>query len=493
MKELQSFARALRAELGRRRDRARPRGGRAADLRHRERRPRVARRVRRRAGQPRRARHRRPRRRPRGDGPGSRHAARPAAQRARRRSARRSRRTCATAARPATARATLERPSNRLTSAWPSGAASCNERTARSWRACTALDVGTEFAKALVFEIGPDGRAIVRGVGRRRQGLAHMQSGTVADIIGRRRQLPGRPPGSGGDGRLSLQPGHRRHRRRASEGLHHERQPGAQEAGYADHGARARLADRGRRARGDPRGGADHHLGDRPAQRRCAPRPCRRDRCHDRRLLGHQPGQLPGPSRPASASSTPSRRSSIWAPCRPWPAMLDLDLVAIVAEPYAVARCMDDDQVQQAGALFIDVGGGTTDIALVRQGGIEGTRMFALGGRAFTKSLADRLELPFARAEEIKVDFAKGVTGRPPPGGRTDRQRGRRCVGGRRRAGARGVRQDGDAARPRLPVRWRRAAAADRRRPARPGVRSPLSRLRDRRRSSRSRSPRSAR
>ena len=89
--------------------------------------------------------------------------------------------------------------------------------------------------------------------------------------------------------------------------------------------------------------------------------------------------------------------------------MLDLELVAIVAEPYAVARCMDDQQVQQAGALFIDVGGGTTDVALVRQGGIEGTRMFALGGRAFTKSLADRLELPFGRAEEIKVDFAKGV------------------------------------------------------------------------------------
>jgi cell division protein FtsA len=35
--------------------------------------------------------------------------------------------------------------------------------------------------------------------------------------------------------------------------------------------------------------------------------------------------------------------------------------------------------------------------------------MFALGGRAFTKSLADRMELPFARAEELKIDYAKGV------------------------------------------------------------------------------------
>ena len=51
-----------------------------------------------------------------------------------------------------------------------------------SLTACTSLDVGTEFAKALVFEIDDDRHAVVRGVGKRRQGLAHMQSGTVADI-----------------------------------------------------------------------------------------------------------------------------------------------------------------------------------------------------------------------------------------------------------------------------------------------------------------------
>ena len=48
--------------------------------------------------------------------------------------------------------------------------------------AFTALDIGTEFAKALVFDIDDTGIATVRGVGRKRQGLAHMQSGTVADI-----------------------------------------------------------------------------------------------------------------------------------------------------------------------------------------------------------------------------------------------------------------------------------------------------------------------
>src|SRR5204862_2106539 len=88
---------------------------------------------------------------------------------------------------------------------------------------------------------------------------------------------------------------------------------------------------------------------------------------------------------------------------------LDLELLEIVAEPYAVARVLGSEQVRQAGALFVDVGGGTTDVALVRQGGIEGTRMFALGGRAFTKSLADRLDLPFPRAESAKVDYARGL------------------------------------------------------------------------------------
>ena len=46
--------------------------------------------------------------------------------------------------------------------------------------------------------------------------------------------------------------------------------------------------------------------------------------------------------------------------------------------------------------------------------------MFALGGRAFTKSLADRLDLPFPRAEALKVDYARGLDGRA-----TERGRGR--------------------------------------------------------------------
>jgi len=89
-------------------------------------------------------------------------------------------------------------------------------------------------------------------------------------------------------------------------------------------------------------------------------------------------------------------------------AELDLELVATVAEPYAMARCAATDEVYDAGGIFIDIGGGTTDVALVRNGGIEGTRMFPIGGRAFTKKIASRFGISFPDAEAIKLRHSKG-------------------------------------------------------------------------------------
>lgn len=87
---------------------------------------------------------------------------------------------------------------------------------------------------------------------------------------------------------------------------------------------------------------------------------------------------------------------------------LDLSLVAVVAEPYALARCLSTNASEDSGALFIDIGGGTTDIALVRQGGIEETRMFALGGRTFTRRLATAKGVSIRDAESIKLSYSTG-------------------------------------------------------------------------------------
>lgn len=85
-------------------------------------------------------------------------------------------------------------------------------------------------------------------------------------------------------------------------------------------------------------------------------------------------------------------------------AELELDLLTIAAEPFAVARCLSDEDLS---AIFIDVGGGTTDLALVRGGGELTTKMFAVGGRTFTKRIAHTLNISQTEAEQIKLDYSQ--------------------------------------------------------------------------------------
>ena len=90
---------------------------------------------------------------------------------------------------------------------------------------------------------------------------------------------------------------------------------------------------------------------------------------------------------------------------------LGIDLISIAAEPYAVARSVDYDDVLDFSAIFVDIGGGTTDIAVVRNGGLEGTKMFSLGGRAFTKRLSQELNIGFEEAETLKIKYSEGKLG----------------------------------------------------------------------------------
>jgi cell division protein FtsA len=86
---------------------------------------------------------------------------------------------------------------------------------------------------------------------------------------------------------------------------------------------------------------------------------------------------------------------------------LGLDLIGIAAEPYAVAKCTGGVEGADFSAIFIDMGGGTTDVAVVRGGGLEGTKTFAIGGRAFTKRIARELNISFNQAEEVKISYSE--------------------------------------------------------------------------------------
>lgn len=90
-------------------------------------------------------------------------------------------------------------------------------------------------------------------------------------------------------------------------------------------------------------------------------------------------------------------------------AELDLELLAVAAEPFAVARSVvGDDPNASVSAILMDVGGGTTDIAVVNEGGVEGTKMFGIGGRAFTHAIERELDVDFVKAEALKLSLSGG-------------------------------------------------------------------------------------
>jgi len=87
-------------------------------------------------------------------------------------------------------------------------------------------------------------------------------------------------------------------------------------------------------------------------------------------------------------------------------AELDRELMAIMAEPYSVGRLLGGTELQGYSGIFIDVGGGTTDLSIVIDGSVVDTKMFNLGGRAFTKRLTQALNISSEEAEEVKIAFA---------------------------------------------------------------------------------------
>lgn len=272
--------------------------------------------------------------------------------------------------------------------------------------AIAALDIGTEVAKALVLSVehDPEGRlvGVVRGSGRRGQGLTHMQSGTVSDIdavvancrtaVEAAAEMADRRPMA------------------AVIGIAGELVKGTTAVSTARRDDAQRPLDEAELARLVTR-----------AQERALREAEERIRWEsgvdrlDVRLVHAAIVEMRIDGYPVSnpigftGAQVELHLFNAFAPMVHLGALqsvanaLKLDLLGVIAEPYAVATCLDPGELGDAGAVFIDVGGGTTDVALVRGGGISGTKMLALGGRAFTKGLAERLGLSFADAERAKL------------------------------------------------------------------------------------------
>ena len=87
---------------------------------------------------------------------------------------------------------------------------------------------------------------------------------------------------------------------------------------------------------------------------------------------------------------------------------LDLQIASIVTQPFAVSRAFAGSWDSDFSGIFIDVGGGTTDVALVQNGDTIQTQMYAFGGRAFTKKIAQSMDVSYSVAEGRKIKYSSG-------------------------------------------------------------------------------------
>ncbi|HEX5313292.1 MAG TPA: cell division protein FtsA, partial [Gammaproteobacteria bacterium] len=78
----------------------------------------------------------------------------------------------------------------------------------------------------------------------------------------------------------------------------------------------------------------------------------------------------------------------------------------IVLEQLASSKAVLTEDEKDLGVCLIDVGGGTTDIAIFSEGGLRHTAVLPIAGDQVTNDIAIALRTPTKSAEEIKLKFA---------------------------------------------------------------------------------------
>ncbi|NDD91463.1 cell division protein FtsA, partial [bacterium] len=82
-----------------------------------------------------------------------------------------------------------------------------------------------------------------------------------------------------------------------------------------------------------------------------------------------------------------------------------LNVSEICLEPIASSEAVLSQDEKDLGVVLVDIGGGTSDIAIFKEGSIVYTGVLAIGGHHITNDISVGLRTPIAEAEKIKIDY----------------------------------------------------------------------------------------
>ena len=88
-----------------------------------------------------------------------------------------------------------------------------------------------------------------------------------------------------------------------------------------------------------------------------------------------------------------------------------LDLEGITLEPLASANAVLSSEEKEAGVALIDIGGGTTDLAIFRDGIIRHTAVVPFGGNVITEDIKEGCSIIEKQAELLKIKFGSAWPG----------------------------------------------------------------------------------
>ena len=87
-----------------------------------------------------------------------------------------------------------------------------------------------------------------------------------------------------------------------------------------------------------------------------------------------------------------------------------LEVAELILEPLASASAVLSDEEKEAGVVLVDIGGGTTDIAIFHDGIIRHTAVIPFGGNVITEDIKEGCTIMHRQAELLKTKFGTALS-----------------------------------------------------------------------------------